>query len=132
MSAGLRGDSPTTGTEVLAPSGRAVIKAAACGDDALDRLIVGMVDKFSEFDPCGGNIPALIAAVQRGVLLKGGLPLRFPTISIHETFVHPIMGTASTMACSAETLGMALPQSARPRPSMLTGSASPSSAGPGS
>jgi len=27
--------------------------------------------------------------VKRGVMLAGGLPMDFPTISIHESFAHP-------------------------------------------
>ncbi len=92
---------------------RAFIKAAGYGDDALDRPIVGVVDTFSEFNPCHGNVPALIAAVQRGVLLQGGLALRFPTISIHETFSHPTsMYLRNLMAMDTEEMIRAQPMDA--------------------
>ena len=92
---------------------RAFIKAAGYGDDALDRPIVGVVDTFSEFNPCHGNVPALIAAVQRGVLLKGGLALRFPTISIHEAFSHPTsMYLRNLMAMDTEEMIRAQPMDA--------------------
>src|ERR1700716_1162496 len=65
------------------------IKAAGYSDDALDRPIVGVTDTFSDYNPCHGNVPDLIEAVKRGVMLAGALPMVFPTISIHESFSHP-------------------------------------------
>ena len=62
---------------------KAFIKAAGFSDDALDRPIVGITNTFSDFNPCHGNVPQLIEAVKRGVMLSGGLPMEFPTISIH-------------------------------------------------
>src|SRR5579871_3944871 len=64
------------------------IKAMGFSDDALDRPIVGITDTYSDFNPCHGNVPDLIAAVKRGVMLAGGFPLAFPTISIHESFAY--------------------------------------------
>ena len=68
---------------------KAFIKAAGYSDDALDRPIVGITDTYSDYNPCHGNVPQLIEAVKRGVMLAGGLPMVFPTISIHEVFAHP-------------------------------------------
>jgi len=68
---------------------KAFIKGAGYTDDALDRPVIGIVDTGSDFNPCHGNMPALLQAVQRGVMLAGGLPMRFPTISIHESFAAP-------------------------------------------
>src|SRR3954469_7811355 len=56
------------------------IKAAGFSDDALDRPIIGITNTFSDFNPCHGNVPQLIEAVKRGVMLSGGLPMEFPTI----------------------------------------------------
>jgi dihydroxy-acid dehydratase len=67
----------------------AFIKGAGYTDDALSRPIVGIIDTGSGFNPCHGNARELIAAVSRGVMLAGGLPVVFPTISIHESFAHP-------------------------------------------
>ncbi|EQD39160.1 dihydroxy-acid dehydratase, partial [mine drainage metagenome] len=60
---------------------KAFIKAMGFSADALERPIIGITDTASDFNPCHGNVPALIAAVKRGVLLAGGLPMAFPTIS---------------------------------------------------
>src|SRR6187397_634807 len=68
---------------------KAFLKAGGYTDDALDRPIVGVTNTFSDYNPCHGNVPDLIEAVKRGVMLAGALPMVFPTISIHESFSHP-------------------------------------------
>ncbi len=68
---------------------KAFLKAGGYTDEALDRPIVGITNTFSDFNPCHGNVPDLIEAVKRGVLMAGAMPMVFPTISIHESFSHP-------------------------------------------
>jgi len=68
---------------------KAFIKGAGYTDDALSRPIVGVVNTGSGFNPCHGNVPGLIEAVKRGVMLAGGIPIDFPTISVHESFAYP-------------------------------------------
>ena len=65
---------------------KAFIKGAGYTDDALSRPIIGIVNTGSSYNPCHGNAPQLIEAVKRGVMLAGGLPMDFPTISVHESF----------------------------------------------
>ena len=92
---------------------KAFIKAAGYSDDALDRLIIGITDTASDFNPCHGNAPQLIEAVRRGVMLAGGLPMRFPTISIHESFAHPTsMYLRNLMAMDTEEMVRAQPMDA--------------------
>ena len=92
---------------------RAFIKAMGYSDDALDRPIVGITDTYSDFNPCHGNVPDLIAAVRRGVMLAGGLPMAFPTISIHESFAHPTsMFLRNLMALDTEEMIRAQPMDA--------------------
>src|SRR5690242_3230974 len=67
---------------------KAFIKGAGYGDDALSRPIVGIANTASGYNPCHGNAPQLIEAVRRGVMLAGGLPIAFPTISLHESFAY--------------------------------------------
>ncbi|KZV88837.1 dihydroxy-acid dehydratase [Exidia glandulosa HHB12029] len=89
---------------------KAFIKGAGYTDDALDRSIIGIVDTSSEFNPCHGNVPALIEAVKRGVLLAGALPIAFPTISLHESFAYPTsMFLRNLMAMDTEELINAQP-----------------------
>ncbi|EJD07087.1 dihydroxy-acid and 6-phosphogluconate dehydratase [Fomitiporia mediterranea MF3/22] len=68
---------------------KAFIKGAGYTDDALERPIIGLIDTSSGFNPCHGNVPALLQAVERSVLLAGALPVKFPTISLHESFASP-------------------------------------------
>jgi dihydroxy-acid dehydratase len=68
---------------------KAFIKGAGYTDDALSRPIVAIANTGSAYNPCHGNAPQLIEAVKRGVMLAGGLPVEFPTISIAESFSHP-------------------------------------------
>ena len=89
---------------------RAFIKAMGFSDDALDRPIVGITDTASDFNPCHGTVPDLIAAVRRGVLLAGGLPMAFPTVSLHESFSHPTsMYLRNLMAIDTEEMIRAQP-----------------------
>lgn len=68
---------------------KAFIKGSGYSDDALDRPIIGIINTESGFNPCHGNVPQLIEAIKRGVMLEGALPVVFPTISIHESFSNP-------------------------------------------
>ena len=68
---------------------KAFIKGAGYTDDVLARPIVGIINTGSDFNPCHGNASQLIEAVKRGVMLAGGLPIVFPTISLHESFAYP-------------------------------------------
>lgn len=92
---------------------KAFIKAAGYSDDALDRPVVGITNTASDFNPCHGNVPDLIEAVKRGVMLAGGLPMVFPTISIHESFAHPTsMFLRNLMAMDTEEMIRAQPMDA--------------------
>jgi dihydroxy-acid dehydratase len=92
---------------------RAFIKAMGYSDDALDRPIVGVTNTASDYNPCHGNVPDLIEAVKRGVLLSGALPMVFPTISLHESFAHPTsMFLRNLMAMETEEMIRAQPMDA--------------------
>src|SRR5690349_1410784 len=92
---------------------KAFIKGAGYTDDALSRPVVGIVNTGSAFNPCHGNAPQLIEAVKRGVMLAGGLPVDFPTISIHESFAHPTsMFLRNLMSIDTEEMIRAQPMDA--------------------
>jgi dihydroxy-acid dehydratase len=57
--------------------------------DMLDRPIVGIAQSGSDFNNCHRTLPELVAAVKRGVLAGGALPLEFPTVSLGEIFLSP-------------------------------------------
>jgi dihydroxy-acid dehydratase len=65
------------------------IKALGYSDAALSSPIIGIINTYSSFNPCHSNVPQLIESVKRGVLASGGLPVDFPTISVHESFASP-------------------------------------------
>ena len=89
---------------------KAFIKAMGYSDDALERPIVGITNTYSDFNPCHATVPQLIAAVKRGVMLAGGLPMEFPTISIHESFAYPTsMYLRNLMALDTEEMIRAQP-----------------------
>ena len=92
---------------------KAFIKGAGFTDDALDRPIVGITNTGSGFNPCHGNAPQLIEAVKRGVMLAGGLPIEFPTISLHESFARPTsMFLRNLMSMDTEEMIRAQPMDA--------------------
>ena len=92
---------------------KAFIKAMGYSDDALDRPIIGITNTFSGYNACHRNVPDLVEAVKRGVMLNGGLPIEFPTISVHESFAHPTsMYLRNLMAIDTEEMVRAQPMDA--------------------
>lgn len=92
---------------------KAFIKGAGYTDDALTRPVIGIVNTGSSYNPCHGNAPQLVEAVKRGVMLAGGLPVDFPTISIHESFAHPTsMYLRNLMSMDTEEMIRAQPMDA--------------------
>jgi dihydroxy-acid dehydratase len=112
---------------------RAFIKAMGYSDDALERPIIGITNTYSGFNACHRTVPELIGAVSRGVMLAGGLPVEFPTITLHESFAHPTsMYLRNLMAIDAEEMIRAQPVDAvvliggcdKTVPALLMGAAS--------
>jgi len=112
---------------------KAFVKAMGYSDDALDRPIVGITNTFSGFNACHRTVPELIEAVKRGVMLAGGLPVEFPTITLHESFAHPTsMYLRNLMAIDTEEMIRAQPMDAvvliggcdKTVPALLMGAAS--------
>ena len=68
---------------------KAFAKSMGFTDEELDRPIIGIANTFSDLVSCQGTAPQLVAAVKRGVIAAGGLPLEFPTISLGEPFLTP-------------------------------------------
>jgi dihydroxy-acid dehydratase len=92
---------------------KAFIKGAGYTDAALNRPVIGIVNTGSAYNPCHGNAPQLIEAVKRGIMLAGGLPMDFPTISIHESFSQPTsMYLRNLMSIDTEEMIRAQPMDA--------------------
>ena len=53
------------------------------------RPVIGICNSWSELVHCTLHFRGLAEAVKRGVLLAGGLPLEFPTISLGENLMKP-------------------------------------------
>src|SRR2546421_10864517 len=89
---------------------KALIKAMGYSDDALNRPIVGITNTYSDYNPCHGNVPQIVEAVKRGVMLSGAMPMVFPTISIAESFAFPTsMYLRNLMAMDTEEMIRAQP-----------------------
>lgn len=92
---------------------KAFIKGAGYTNEALERPVIGITNTGSGYNPCHGNMPQLLEAVKRGVMLAGGLPVEFPTISIHESFSAPTsMFLRNLMSMETEELLLAQPMDA--------------------
>jgi dihydroxy-acid dehydratase len=92
---------------------KAFIKGAGYTDSALDRPVIAIADTGSDYNPCHGNAPQLVEAVKRGVMLAGGLPMAFPTISVHESFAAPTsMFLRNLMSMDTEEMIRAQPMDA--------------------
>lgn len=92
---------------------KAFIKGAGYTDSALQRPVIGITNTGSSYNPCHGNAPQLIEAVKRGVMLAGGLPMDFPTISVHESFSAPTsMYLRNLMSMDTEEMIRAQPMDA--------------------
>lgn len=92
---------------------KAFIKAMGYSDDALARPVVGIANTFSAYNACHANVPNIVEALKRGVMLAGGLPMEFPTISLHESFSFPTsMYLRNLMSMDTEEMMRALPMDA--------------------
>jgi dihydroxy-acid dehydratase len=92
---------------------KAFIKAMGYSEDALNRPVIGITNTFSGYNPCHANVPEIVSAISRGVLLAGGLPIEFPTISLHESFAYPTsMFLRNLMAMDTEEMLRAQPMDA--------------------
>ena len=71
-------------------SRRAWLRSEGFASDIFEgRPIVGICNSWSELNNCNAHLREVAAAVKRGVLIAGGVPLEFPTISLGEMFMLP-------------------------------------------
>jgi dihydroxy-acid dehydratase len=92
---------------------KAFIKAMGFSDDALSRPVIGIANTFSAYNACHATVPQIVEAIKRGVMLAGGLPMDFPTISLHESFAFPTsMYLRNLMSMDTEEMMRALPMDA--------------------
>jgi dihydroxy-acid dehydratase len=92
---------------------RSFARSMGYSSELLTRPVIGIADSSSGFNNCHRHFPELIAAVERGVLAEGGLPLRFPTISLGEVFLSPTsLMFRNLMAMDTEEMIRAQPMDA--------------------
>jgi dihydroxy-acid dehydratase len=54
-----------------------------------EKPVIGIANTYSEVNRCHSHIQPMVAAIKHGILMAGGIPLEFPTISIGEMFTSP-------------------------------------------
>ncbi|MEK8128311.1 IlvD/Edd family dehydratase [Paenibacillus filicis] len=54
-----------------------------------DKPVIGICNTSSEINRCHSHLGPLIEAIKRGVIMAGGVPLEFPTISLGEINTSP-------------------------------------------
>ena len=58
-------------------------------DDWQGKPVIGIINTWSEINPCHAHLRSRADNVKRGVLQAGGFPIELPAISLSETFVKP-------------------------------------------
>ena len=58
-------------------------------DDWEGKPVIGIINTWSEINPCHAHLRARAENVKRGVLQAGGFPIELPAMSLAETFVKP-------------------------------------------
>src|SRR5216684_3255048 len=87
---GLRSERWFGGRDISGFIHRASLHAEGISRSALTgRPVIGICNSWSELVNCNLHFRGLAEAVKRGVLLAGGLPLEFPTISLGENLMKP-------------------------------------------
>ncbi|MHB1733964.1 MAG: dihydroxy-acid dehydratase domain-containing protein, partial [Ferrimicrobium acidiphilum] len=78
------------GDDEIAVLNRVALASAGLGKRAGDgRPVIGISNSASELNPCNLPLKPLAAAVKRGVIQQGGIPVEFPTISLGEDLMKP-------------------------------------------
>ena len=58
-------------------------------DDWQGKPVIGIINTWSEINPCHAHLRARAENVKRGVLQAGGFPIELPAMSLSETMVKP-------------------------------------------
>ncbi|MGD9713321.1 MAG: IlvD/Edd family dehydratase [Thermomicrobiales bacterium] len=89
---------------------RAFAKGMGLTDADLEKPVIGIANSWSELNHCNSHLREVAAAVKRGVLQEGAIPLEFPTISLGELFISPTsMFLRNLMAMDTEEMIRAQP-----------------------
>jgi dihydroxy-acid dehydratase len=78
------------GRDELGLQNRAVLRTLGWSHEFFaDKPMIGIANSWSELNNCNLNLRAVAAAVKRGVIAAGGVPLEFNTISLGEELMKP-------------------------------------------
>jgi dihydroxy-acid dehydratase len=78
------------GRDEIGPQSRAVLRSLGWSETFFrGKPVIGIANSWSELNNCSLNVPALAAAVKRGVIAAGGIPLEFNTIALGEELMKP-------------------------------------------
>ena len=58
-------------------------------DDWVGRPVIGIVNTWSDLNPCHAHFKARVEDIKRGVHQAGGFPVELPAITMSETFMKP-------------------------------------------
>jgi len=58
-------------------------------EDWTGKPVIGIINTWSEINPCHAHLRSRAENVKRGVLQAGGFPIELPALSLSETFVKP-------------------------------------------
>jgi len=74
------------GTDEVAVLHRVALRL---GPDDLGKPVIGIADTASDLNPCNAGFTALAEQVAEGVRAAGGIPVRFPVMSLGEDLMKP-------------------------------------------
>ena len=58
-------------------------------EDLMNRPVVGILNTWSDINPCNLNLRALAEEVRTGIVEAGGIPFEFPLMSLSENIIKP-------------------------------------------
>ncbi|WP_166356121.1 dihydroxy-acid dehydratase [Phytoactinopolyspora limicola] len=76
----------TAGTDETAMSHRVALRIGPAGQD---QPVIGIADTSSALNPCHDGFAALLPHIERGIRDAGGIPARFPVMSLGEDLMKP-------------------------------------------
>ena len=82
-------------------------------DDWNGKPVIGIINTWSEINPCHAHLRARAENVKRGVLQAGGFPIELPAMSLSETFVKPSHHALSQLAGDGDRGAAAQPSDRR-------------------
>lgn len=86
----LRSQQWLAGGDEVSLAHRVALRSIGLDIDAADRRpIIGIADSSSDLNPCNLPLRALADAAAEGITAAGGLPVRFPTMSLGEDLMKP-------------------------------------------